>query len=65
MEIVFWDKLLSPYQKIINKLNAEFNWKVYIPEENKAEVYSNFKKNYRSIEEFESELKRQLQKVLR
>ena len=52
------DSLLQPYQDVIDRLNAEFGVDVYIPDDNKEEVYNNLKGQ--TLVEFEEKLRREL-----
>ncbi|WMJ86465.1 hypothetical protein [Anaerocolumna sp. MB42-C2] len=37
------DEKLAPYQVVIDKVNAEYNTSIYIPDENKDKVYDKIK----------------------
>lgn len=56
------DDLLAPYQKVIDKINEEFQCAVYIPEGQKSTVYDNLKDT--SLADFEADLRSQLENTL-
>lgn len=48
------DELLKPYQDVLDRLNAEYDYKLYIPEDRKYSVYEAYKDL--SPEEFEKQI---------
>lgn len=48
------DELLKPYQEVLDRLNAEYDYKLYIPEDRKYSVYDAYKAL--SPEEFEKQI---------
>lgn len=52
------DELLKPYQEVLDRLNAEYDYKLYIPEERKYTVYEAYKDL--SPEEFEKQILEEL-----
>jgi hypothetical protein len=53
------DDKLAPYQAVIDKVNAEYDTTIYIPDENKGKVYSNMKD--RSLKQVEQLLHQTLE----
>ena len=53
------DELLTPYQDVLDRLNRENGYKVYIPEDKKVSVYEAYKDM--TPEEFEAEILRELE----
>ena len=52
------DELLKPYQEVLDRLNAEYDYKLYIPEARKYSVYDAYKGL--SPEEFEKQILEEL-----
>lgn len=52
------DELLKPYQEVLDRLNAEYDYKLYIPEDRKYSVYDAYKDL--SPEEFEKQILEEL-----
>ena len=52
------DELLKPYQEVLDRLNAEYDYKLYIPEDRKYSVYDAYKDL--SPEEFEKQILKEL-----
>lgn len=52
------DQLLKPYQEVLDRLNAEYDYKFYIPEDRKYSVYDAYKDL--SPEEFEKQILEEL-----
>ena len=52
------DELLKPYQEVLDRLNAEYDYKLYIPEDRKYSVYDAYKDL--SSEEFEKQILEEL-----
>ena len=48
------DELLKPYQEVLDRLNAEYDYKLYIPEDRKYSVYEAYKNL--TPEEFEKQI---------
>ncbi len=53
------DELLRPYQDVLDRLNSENGYKLYIPEDTKVSVYEAYKDM--TPEEFEAEILKQLE----
>lgn len=52
------DELLKPYQEVLDRLNAEYDYKLYIPEDRKYSVYDAYKDL--SPEEFKKQILEEL-----
>ena len=52
------DELLKPYQEVLDRLNAEYDYKLYIPKDRKYSVYDAYKDL--SPEEFEKQILEEL-----
>lgn len=52
------DELLKPYQEVLDRLNAEYDYKLYIPEDRKFSVYDAYKDL--SPEKFEKQILEEL-----
>ncbi len=53
------DKLLQPYQEVLDRLNKEYGVSLYIPEDEKENIYKAYSKM--APEEFEAKILRELE----